>query len=67
MMMVCKICLNLKGFLKHDLDSLDLFSKLKVLKEILQIEESAPIDILNYIKKKNLILFQMHVSLIEFY
>jgi hypothetical protein len=44
-------CLNLKGFLKHDLDSLDLFLELKVLKEILQIEESAPIDILNYIKR----------------
>jgi hypothetical protein len=43
-------CLNLEGFLKHDLDGLDLFSELKVLKEILQIEESALIDILNYIK-----------------
>jgi hypothetical protein len=43
-------CLNLEGFLKHDLDGLDLFSELKVLKEILQIEESAPIDILNYLK-----------------
>jgi hypothetical protein len=43
--------LNLEGFLKHDLDGLDLFSELKVLKEILQIEESAPIDILNYIKR----------------
>ena len=44
-------CLNLEGFLKNDLDGLDLFSKLKVLKEILQIEESAPIDILNYVKR----------------
>jgi hypothetical protein len=48
-------CLNLKGFLKHDIDydlnSLELFSELKVLKEILQIEESSPIDILNYIKR----------------
>jgi hypothetical protein len=48
-------CLNLEGFLKHDidydLDGLDLFSELKVLKEILQIEESAPIEILNYIKR----------------
>jgi hypothetical protein len=48
-------CFNLEGFLKHDinydLDGLDLFSELKVLKEILQTEESAPIDILNYIKR----------------
>jgi hypothetical protein len=44
-------CLNLEGFLKYDLDGLDLFSELKVLKEILQIEKSAPIDILNYIKR----------------
>jgi hypothetical protein len=44
-------CLNLEGFLKHDLDGLDLFSKLKVLKEILQIEKSVPIDILNHIKR----------------
>jgi hypothetical protein len=44
-------CLNLEGFLKQDLDGLDLFSELKVLKEILQIEESALIDILNYIKR----------------
>jgi hypothetical protein len=48
-------CLNVEGFLKHDidydLDGLDLFLELKVLKEILQIEESAPIDILNYIKR----------------
>jgi hypothetical protein len=44
-------CLNLKGFLKYDLDGLDLFSELKVLKEILQIEKSASIDILNYMKR----------------
>jgi hypothetical protein len=44
-------CLNLEGFLKNDLDGLDLFSELKVLKEILQIEESALIDILYYIKR----------------
>ena len=51
-MMVCKKkSINLKGFLKHDFDGLDLFLELKVLKEIIQIEESAPIDILNYIKR----------------
>jgi hypothetical protein len=35
-------CLNVEGFLKHDinydLNGFNLFSKLKVLKEILQIE-----------------------------
>ena len=49
-----KYCLKLEFFLKHDvyydIDSLDLFSKLKVLKEILQIKEYTPINILNYIK-----------------
>jgi hypothetical protein len=46
-----KKCFNLEGFLKDDIDGLDLFSELKVLTEILQIEESAPIDTLNYIKR----------------
>ena len=49
-----KYCLKLEFFLKHDvyydIDGLDLFSKLKVLKEILQIKEYTPINILNYIK-----------------
>jgi hypothetical protein len=44
-------CLNLESFLKRDLNGLNLFSKLKVLKEILQIEENAQIDILNHIKR----------------
>jgi hypothetical protein len=43
-------CLNLEGFIKHDFDGLYLFFELKVLKEIIQIEESAQIDILNYRK-----------------
>ena len=50
-----KYCLNLESFLKHDIyydiDDLNLFSELKVLKEILQIKENNPIDILNYIKR----------------
>jgi hypothetical protein len=46
-----KKCLNLEGFLKDDIDGLDLFSELKILTEILQIEESVPIDTLNYIKR----------------
>ena len=49
-----KYCLNLESFLKHDIyydiDDINLFSELKVLKEILQIKEYNPIDILNYIK-----------------
>ena len=50
-----KYCLNLESFLKHDIyydiDDLNLFSELKVLKEILQIKKYNPIDILNYIKR----------------
>ena len=50
-----KYCLKLESFLKHyvyyDIDGLDLFSELKVLKEILQIKYYTPIDILNYIKR----------------
>ena len=36
-----------------DIDCLDLFSELKVLREVIQIEENknTPVDILNYIKK----------------
>ena len=45
-----KYCLKLEEFLKHDvyydIDSLDLFSELNVLKEILQIKYYTPIDIL---------------------
>ena len=50
-----KYYFNLEYFLKHDvyydIDGLDLFSKLKVLKEILQIKEYTLIDILNYMKR----------------
>ena len=50
-----KKCLNLKCFLTHEtysnIDGLDLFSKLKVLKEVLQINENFPINVLNYIKR----------------
>ena len=50
-----KYCLKLESFLKHDIyydiDGLDLFSKLKVFKEIFQIKSYTPIDILNYIKR----------------
>ena len=50
-----KYYLNFESFLKHDvyydIDGLDLFSELKVFKEILQIKDYTPIDILNYIKR----------------
>ena len=46
--------LNLECFFTHetysDIDGLDLFSELKVLKEVLQINENFPINVLNYIK-----------------
>ena len=50
-----KNCLNLEYFLTHetysDIDGFDLFSELKVLKEVLQINENSPINVLNYIKR----------------
>jgi len=50
-------CLNLEKYLKHDnlldLDGLDLFSELNILKEIIGLENDKPIDILNYIKRIN--------------
>ena len=50
-----KICLNFECFLTHktysDIDGLDLFLELKVLKEVLQINENSPINVLNYIKR----------------
>ena len=45
----------MKKYLKHDnlldLDGLDLFSELNILKEIIGLENDKPIDILNYIKR----------------
>ena len=49
----------------YDIDDLNLFSELKVLKEILQIKEYSPFDILNYIKMLD--SFPMHALFIEFY
>ena len=50
-----KNCLNLECFLTHEtysnIDGLDLFSELKILKEVLQINENSPINVLNYIKR----------------
>ena len=50
-----KNCLNLEYFLTHEtysnIDGLDLFLELKVLKEVLQINENSLINVLNYIKR----------------
>ena len=50
-----KIVLISKIFLKHDvyydIDGLDLFSKLIVLKEVMQIDENTLINVLNYLKR----------------
>ena len=50
-----KNCLNLEYFLTHetysDIDGLNLYLKLKVLKEVLQINENSSINVLNYIKR----------------
>ncbi|KAL5170112.1 Zinc finger MYM-type protein 1 [Glycine soja] len=49
-----KYCINLEKFLRFneysDIDDLDLFSKLKVLREVLREEISTPIEVLSYIK-----------------
>ena len=45
-----KYCLNLETFLKYDIHGSDLILELKVLKNVLNIEENTPIDTLNYIK-----------------
>jgi len=48
-------CLNLESFLKHDvyydINGLDLYSELIVLKEVVQIDENTPINVLNYLKR----------------
>ena len=50
-----KIVLISKFFLKHDvyydIDGLDLFLELKFLKEVMQIDENIPINVLNYLKR----------------
>ena len=40
--------------------------KLEILREIIKVKNDTPIDIINtYLYKKNLILFQMRILLIE--
>ncbi|KAK4726404.1 hypothetical protein R3W88_031321 [Solanum pinnatisectum] len=50
-----KYCLNLECPLKHnthsDIDDLDLFSELKLLREIIKVENNTLIEILNQIKR----------------
>ena len=50
MIIVWKNSLNLESFLKHDvyydINGLDLYSELIVLKEFVQIDENTPINIL---------------------
>ena len=50
-----KYCLHLESFLKHDvyydINGLDLYSKLIVLKEVVQIDENTLINVLNYLKR----------------
>ena len=64
-----KYCLNLESFLKHDvyydIDGLNLFLELKFLKEVMQIDENIPINVLNYLKRLD--FFQIHILLIEYY
>ena len=43
--------MNLTHETYSDIDNLDLFSKLKVLNEVLQINENSPINVLNYVKR----------------
>ena len=49
-----KYCTNLEKFLRFnkysDIDGLDLFSELNVLREVLREEISTPVEVLSYIK-----------------
>ena len=50
-------CLNLKSSLKHnhhsDINGLDLFIELKIVREIIQVEIDTLVNILSYIKKND--------------
>ena len=56
-------CVNLETFLSKDvlsdIDGRDLFSELKVLKEVLPKETTKPIDVLNYLKVMD-VVFPIH-------
>jgi len=55
--------LNLEKYLKYgnlfDLDGLDLFLELNILKKIIELKNDKPIDIFNYIKRIN--YFQIYI------
>ena len=50
-------CVNLENTLKHDMlsdiDGSDLFSELRILKEIFQSEKNTPLDVVNYLGKND--------------
>ena len=50
-----KNCFNLENSLKHndnsDIDGLDLYDELETLREIIQVDDNSPINILNQIKR----------------
>ena len=65
-------CLNLERSLKHnnhsDIDELDLSTKLKILREIMQVENDTLIGMLNYIKRidsfpKNFIAYRIMLTI----
>jgi len=63
-----KYYINLEKILSfedHSDDGLDLFSELKLLKEVLTNEINAPLKILNNIKRLG--FFQIHTLLIGYY
>jgi hypothetical protein len=50
-------CINIENYLKHnmisDIDGVELFSELKVLREAIPVEIVGAIDVLDYIKRMN--------------
>ena len=48
-------CVNLENALKHDtlsdINGLNLFAELRILKEFFQSEKNMPLDVVNYLKK----------------
>ena len=65
-------CLNLERSLKHnnhsDIDELDLSTNLKILREIMQVENDTLIGMLNYIKRidsfpKNFIAYRIMLTI----